>query len=56
METAAVLYRDPGLKVDWNQIHLCELDAGGFKGSDRSSMPHSGRFRPTAAFGRLRRP
>jgi hypothetical protein len=28
METAAVLHRDPGLKIDWNQIHLCEVDAG----------------------------
>jgi hypothetical protein len=28
METAAVLHRDPKLKVDWNQIHLCEVDAG----------------------------
>ena len=32
METAAVLYRDPELKVDWNQIHLCEVDAGHFDG------------------------
>jgi hypothetical protein len=32
METAAVLYRDPALKIDWNQIHLCEVDAGGFNG------------------------
>ncbi len=32
METAAVLYRDPELKIDWNQIHLCELDADGFDG------------------------
>ena len=32
METAAVLYRDPELKIDWNQIHLCEVDAGGFQG------------------------
>ncbi|NIA69104.1 hypothetical protein HBA54_10945 [Pelagibius litoralis] len=32
METAAVLYRDPELKIDWNQIHLCELDAGSFDG------------------------
>lgn len=32
METAAVLYRDPGLKIDWNQIHLCEVDADGFNG------------------------
>ena len=32
METAAVLYRDPALKIDWNQIHLCEVDARGFDG------------------------
>ena len=35
METAAVLYRDPGLKIDWNQIHLCELQADGFHGFGR---------------------
>ena len=32
METAAVLYRAPSLNTDWNQIHLCEVDPGGFKG------------------------
>lgn len=32
METAAVLYRDPSLNIDWNQIHLSEVDAGSFKG------------------------
>jgi len=32
METAVVLYHDPGLKIDWNQIHLCELDTNGFHG------------------------
>jgi hypothetical protein len=32
METAAVLYHNPGLKMDWNQIHLCELEADGFQG------------------------
>ena len=32
METAAVLYRHPELKIDWNQIHLCEVDARGFDG------------------------
>ena len=35
METAAVLYHDPGLKIDWNQIHLCELEADGFQGFGR---------------------
>jgi len=32
METAVVLYRHPDLKIDWNQIHLCEVDARGFHG------------------------
>ncbi|MBL6454878.1 hypothetical protein JMJ55_06055 [Belnapia sp. T6] len=32
METAAVLYRAPAFRIDWNQIHLCEVDAGGFNG------------------------
>jgi hypothetical protein len=31
METAVVLYHDPRLKIDWNQIHLCELEANGFQ-------------------------
>jgi hypothetical protein len=35
METAAVLYRDPGLTIDWNQIHLCELNPDGFHGFGR---------------------
>jgi hypothetical protein len=35
METAAVLHHDPGLKVAWNQIHLCELEAEGFDGFGR---------------------
>ncbi len=32
METAAVLYHAPSLTTDWNQIHLCEVDAAGFAG------------------------
>jgi len=32
METTAVLYRDPALTINWNQIHLCEVDANGFNG------------------------
>ena len=35
MESAAVLYHDPGLKIAWNQIHLCELEADGFHGFGR---------------------
>lgn len=32
METAAVLYQDPALNIQWNQIHLCEVEANGFRG------------------------
>src|SRR5664279_988998 len=35
METAAVLFQDPALKIDWNQIHLCELEADSFRGFGR---------------------
>lgn len=35
METIAVLHRDPATHVDWNQIHLCELNPDGFKGFGR---------------------
>jgi hypothetical protein len=35
METAAVLYHDPALKIAWNQIHLCELEPDGFHGFGR---------------------
>ena len=51
METAAVLYRDPALNIDWNQIHLCEVDAGSFEGFGdefgaalRDISPDDGRF------------
>lgn len=32
METAVILYRAPKMTIDWNQIHLCELDPNGFDG------------------------
>ena len=35
METAAVLFQDPALKIGWNQIHLCELEADSFRGFGR---------------------
>ena len=35
METAAVLYRAPGMTVEWNQVHLCELNPDGFQGFGR---------------------
>ena len=35
METAAVIYRDPAVPTDWNQIHLCEFNPVGFEGFGR---------------------
>jgi hypothetical protein len=35
METAAVLFQDPAFKIDWNQIHLCELEVDSFRGFGR---------------------
>ena len=32
METIVVLFQDAFLTTDWNQIHLCEVDAATFKG------------------------
>ena len=32
METAAVLHQDPSLRATWNQIHLSEVVAEGFRG------------------------
>lgn len=32
METAAVIFRDPKFMIDWNQVHLCELNTDGFNG------------------------
>jgi hypothetical protein len=62
METAAVLYRDPGLKIEWNQIHLCELDADGFEGFGkefeaalREDLPDGAGFSDSfASLGRMR--
>jgi hypothetical protein len=36
METAVVLYRDPDFAIDWNQLHLCEVNADGFNGFGRA--------------------
>jgi len=30
METAAVLYQSTNFDIDWNQVHLCELNPDGF--------------------------
>jgi len=35
LETAAVLYRHPSMAVDWNQIHVCEVNPQGFEGFGR---------------------
>ncbi len=32
METAAVLYQDKEFAIDWNQLHVCELNPDGFEG------------------------
>ena len=32
METITVLFQDPSLGANWNQIHLSEVDAAGFQG------------------------
>ncbi|MEM8977081.1 MAG: hypothetical protein AAGD43_33945, partial [Pseudomonadota bacterium] len=32
METAAVLYQAPSFSIDWNQLHICELEPEGFDG------------------------
>ena len=50
METAAVLYHDPGLMTDWNQIHLCELEADGFQGFGREFEAALQEDSPDAAY------
>ncbi|MER0237065.1 hypothetical protein [Fulvimarina sp. MAC8] len=32
MESAAVRYQNPAFGIDWNQVHLCELDPDDFHG------------------------
>ena len=62
METAAVIYRDPGLKIEWNQIHLCELNVDGFQGFGkefetalREDLPEGAGFSDAFAdLGRMR--
>jgi hypothetical protein len=62
METAAVIYLDPRLKIEWNQIHLCELDAEGFEGFGkefdtalRQDLPEGADFSDAFAdLGRMR--
>jgi hypothetical protein len=61
LETAAVLYRDPELKIDWNQIHLCEVDTRGFAGFSQlfdaalqETSPNSGLAGVFAGLERIR--
>jgi hypothetical protein len=62
METAAVIYQDPGLKIEWNQIHLCELNTEGFEGFGkefeaalREDLPEGAKFSDAFAdLGRMR--
>jgi hypothetical protein len=49
METAVVLFQDPRLKVDWNQIHLCELEVDGFQGFGREFAAALREVSPDAA-------
>ena len=60
METAAVIYVDPRLRIEWNQIHLCELNPEGFEGFGkefdaalRQDLPEGAE--PSAAFAKLGR-
>ncbi|MCA0418077.1 MAG: hypothetical protein LCH80_05060 [Proteobacteria bacterium] len=61
METAAVLYYAPALTIDWNQIHLCEVEADSFKGFGeafdtalRELSPDGGFAGVFAGLGRMR--
>jgi hypothetical protein len=57
METAAVLYRDPELNIDWNQIHLCEVDPSrfdGFGAALQEVSPNSGLAGVFAGLERIR--
>jgi hypothetical protein len=51
METAAVLYRDPALKIDWNQIHLCEVNVDGFNGFGQEFDAALREIAPDGGFG-----
>lgn len=50
METAAVLYRDPAFAIDWNQIHLCEVQADGFNGFGEAFDTALREISPNGAF------
>jgi hypothetical protein len=61
METLAVLYRDPSLGIDWNQIHLSEVNASSFNGFGqafdaalREISPDGGFVDIFAGLGRMR--
>lgn len=62
METVAVIYQATELGIDWNQIHLCELDPNGFEGFGkefeaalRKDLPEGTDFPDTfASLGHLR--
>jgi hypothetical protein len=41
-------YRDSGMRIDWDQIHLCEVDADGFDGFGQEFDAALTRFRRTA--------
>lgn len=61
LETAAVLHHAPALTAEWNQIHLCEVEAEGFQGFGaafdavlRDMMPDGGFAGVFAGLDRMR--
>lgn len=61
LETAAVLHHAPALTTDWNQIHLCEVEADAFNGFGaafdavlREMMPDGGFTDVFAGLDRMR--
>jgi hypothetical protein len=62
METASVLYQDSAFSIDWNQLHLCELNPDGFEGFGkafgdalRDDLPDSAELSDTvSSLGRIR--
>ena len=55
METAAVLYHAPDFDIDWNQVHLCELDPERFEGFGREFEAALRGDAPDGAFADLAR-
>jgi hypothetical protein len=50
METAAVIYQDPALRTDWNQIHLSEVNRDRFHGFGQELDATPGDVLPEGGF------